>query len=91
MTETKKQQNYLKVRSHIIIATNSCHVNITKNKSTFSLNKGEYYFIEKDSAVTIEIIKIRAEEIPDFIELSQQDINDIIKIMRPFYYKLENL
>ncbi len=60
MTETKKQQNYLKVRSHIIIATNSCHVNITKNKSTFSLNKGEYYFIEKDSAVTIEIIKIRA-------------------------------
>lgn len=91
MTENKRQLNLFKIHNHAIIATNNCQVNITTNEYTFRLNKGEYYFIIKNNELTIEITKTGVDILPELIELSQQDINDIIRIMHPFYYKWENL
>ncbi|HAX5205195.1 TPA: helix-turn-helix transcriptional regulator [Escherichia coli] len=91
MTETNNKKSYLRVRNHIIMAPNSYYVNIIKNEHTITLNNEKYHFLSKDYEVIIEVIKKPMDEPINFIELSQQEINDMIKIMSPLYYNSDSL
>lgn len=89
MPETKR--NYIRIRNHIIMAPNSCFVNIIKNEQTIILEKEKYHFLAKDHTVIIEVRRIPIDEQLNFIELSQQEVNDMIKIMSPLYYNSNSL
>ncbi|HHL9086392.1 helix-turn-helix transcriptional regulator [Escherichia coli] len=53
------------------------------------INNNEHYLIEKNNIMTVERMKSLSASTPEYIELSQEEVNDIIKIMSPLYCKHE--
>lgn len=88
----KKKVNSIEC-DYIIIATNNDNINININKYSLNLDKETFYFLGNNHRLIINTIKFLDDIYPslELIELNQQDINDVIKIMTPLHYKQKEL
>ncbi|RAX32012.1 UNVERIFIED_CONTAM: AraC family transcriptional regulator [Escherichia coli] len=83
-----KQKN-TNANGYILISPNGCHINIINNSNKIMLNSNCFSLIEKRETLSIEINSPKTNSNYDFIELNQNDIKNVIKIMSPFYYEDE--
>ncbi|EHV3136324.1 helix-turn-helix transcriptional regulator [Escherichia coli] len=80
--ETRKK---LHTNDYILINSNGCHISITNGIKAITIKSNCFLLIEKRRLLTTAPY--------DCIELNQGDINNVIKIMSPFFYdgKLKSL
>lgn len=68
-------------KNYILINSNGCHISITNGIKEVTIKNNCFLLIEKRRLLTTAP--------HDFIELNQVDINNVIKIMSPFFYGSE--
>ena len=88
MTEIKNQEN-IHVNGYIIIKPNNAYIRIINDSKKIALESSCFFLIEKKKLLTIEVALPNINTHCDFIDLNKDDINNIIKIMSPFFYEGE--
>lgn len=88
MTEIKNQEN-IHTNGYIIIKPNGSYISIINDSKKIALESSCFFLIEKKQLLTIEVALPNINTHCDFIDLNKNDINNIIKIMSPFFYEGE--
>lgn len=86
MIEIKKQLN-IHENGYVILKPNNCNMIFIKNSNKVNLESNCFFLMTKKRLLTIEVASPNINAHYDFIELGKNDINDIIRIMSPFFYE----